>query len=288
MIQSLTAHWPNYFIEGALLGLFMISACLSVAVVEHERSPVRRLVASAFKRRAMIGALMGAIAVALIYSPWGQRSGAHMNPATTIAFWALGKVESVDAVCYCLAQFIGGALGVALCVAAMPQVIRRPPVNCVETIPADAGRRGLAIAFTAEAAMAFVLFLVVLVFANNLSLARFTGLAAGALVALYITFEAPLSGMSINPARTFASAVNTGRFPALWLYLTAPPLGMLAAALTYVSIEGRTSVYCAKLDHGDQAPCIFRCRIHDLRTPANPAPSGGIQQLEPQSSPTAD
>lgn len=288
MIETLRAHWPNYCIEGALLGLFMISACLSVAAIEHERSPIRALVSSAFKRRAIIGALMGATAVALIYSPWGQRSGAHMNPATTLAFWFLGKVDPVDSAFYCLAQFIGGALGVALCVAAIPQVIRRPPVSCVETVPADSSRRGLAIAFAAESAMSFVLFLVVLAFANHLPLAPFTGLAAGVLVALYITFEAPLSGMSINPARTFASAINLGRFPALWLYLTAPALGMLAAALTYAAIEGRASVYCAKLDHSGDFPCIFHCRIHELRTSVKPAPPGGIQQLEPPSSTTAD
>ena len=210
------------------------------------------------------------------------------EPATTIAFWALGKVESSDAAWYCLAQFIGGALGVALCVAAMPQIIRRPPVSCVETIPSDSSRRGLAVAFAAETAMAFILFLVVLAFANHLPLAPFTGLAAGVLVALYITFEAPLSGMSINPARTVASAVHTGRFPALWLYLTAPPLGMLAAALTYASVEGRAAVYCAKLDHSGDAPCIFHCRIHELRSSVKPAPPRGIQQEESPSSTAAD
>jgi aquaporin Z len=90
-------------------------------------------------------------------------------------------------------------------------------------------------------------------------MARFTGLFAAALVALYITFEAPISGMSMNPARTFGSAFSAHVWTALWIYFCAPPLGMLLAAEVYVRLRGTKSVLCAKLHHQNSQRCIFRC-----------------------------
>jgi aquaporin Z len=82
-------------------------------------------------------------------------------------------------------------------------------------------------------------------------------LFAGALVATYIAFEAPISGMSMNPARTLASALGAHNWTALWVYFTAPPLGMLAAAEVYLRILGRHRIFCAKLHHDNQKPCLF-------------------------------
>jgi aquaporin Z len=96
--------------------------------------------------------------------------------------------------------------------------------------------------------------------------AGWTGLCAGCLVALYITIEAPLSGMSMNPARTFGSGLFA-HSPHLWIYFTAPPLGMLAAAELIVRLGRRERVRCAKLHHHQHGPCHFRCghteRQHD-------------------------
>jgi catechol 2,3-dioxygenase-like lactoylglutathione lyase family enzyme len=78
-------------------------------------------------------------------------------------------------------------------------------------------------------------------------------------VAVYITVEAPLSGMSMNPARTLASAVPAGTFTALWVYLTAPLIGMLLAADLYLTLARGRSPICAKLYHHAGARCIFRC-----------------------------
>jgi aquaporin Z len=98
---------------------------------------------------------------------------------------------------------------------------------------------------------------VILRVSNTPRLARYTGLFAGALVATYITIENPLSGMSMNPARTFGSAVNARDWTALWIYFTAPPLGMLAAAEVYVRTRGWRAVFCAKLHHQNDKRCIF-------------------------------
>src|SRR5262245_56889676 len=112
MSHALRQHWPEYLIEGALLGLFMISAVLFTVLLEQPVSPVHQAIANPHLRRMLIGVAMGLTAIALIYSPWGQRSGAHMTPATTLTFLRLGKVQPWDAAFYIVAQFLGGVLGV--------------------------------------------------------------------------------------------------------------------------------------------------------------------------------
>ena len=121
------------------------------------------------------------------------------------------------------------------------------------------GRFGWGAAFLAEVLISGLLMGVVLYTSNSPRYARFTGLFAGALIALYITFEAPLSGMSMNPARTLASAARAGVFDALWVYFAAPLLGMLLAAELYVRRSGVSRVRCAKLHHENRQRCIFRC-----------------------------
>src|SRR5207244_3026299 len=126
-------------------------------------------------------------------------------------------------------------------------------VNYAATLP---GPRGPVPAFLGELAISFGMMTVVLVVSNSRR-ARLTGLFAGLLVATYISVEAPLSGMSMNPARTLGSAVHAGQWTALWVYFTAPPLGMLAAAEVYLRLPGAREVWCAKLHHDDDTRCLF-------------------------------
>jgi len=257
MLTALRRHWPEYAMEGAELGLFMLAACVAVVLVEHPRGPLAGAIASPLARRALVGAAMGLTAVALVYSPWGKRSGAHFNPSVTVTFFRLGRVAPWDAVFYVGAQCAGAVLGVALAALALRELVADPAVDYAATRP---GARGVGAAFAAEAAISFGLMTLVLWVSNTPRLARFTGVAAGALVACYITVEAPLSGMSMNPARTLGSALFAGPH-ALWLYLTAPPLGMLLAAEVHLRRRGAPTVGCAKLHHDNPTRCIF-CAYH--------------------------
>jgi len=105
--------------------------------------------------------------------------------------------------------------------------------------------------------IAFVLMTTVLAANASLRLMRWTGVFAGALVTLYIAVEAPISGMSLNPARSVASALPSGLWHGIWIYLTAPLLGMLLAAELHLRRGRRTP--CAKFHHDTNTRCIFRC-----------------------------
>jgi aquaporin Z len=240
--------------EASLLGAFMVSACLFAVLYEFPASPIRQAINSDSLRRLLGGFAMGLTAITIIYSPWGKQSGAHINPSTTLTFLRLGKIKGWDALFYICAQFIGSALAVFAMGALIPGALSHPSVRYVVTAP---GSGGVAVAFAAEVLISFVLMTVVLNVSNNVKLSSHTGLFVGVLVATYITFEAPLSGMSMNPARTFGSAFSAHLWTALWLYFTAPPLGMLAAAELYLRRNGRTTVKCCKYHHNNSKRCIF-------------------------------
>jgi len=255
-MNALRRHWPEYFMEAAGLGIFMISAGAVTTILEYPASPIRQAIADPVLRRFLIGVAMGLTAIAIIYSPWGKQSGAHINPAVTFTFFRLGKVKPWDAFFYIMAQFVGGLLGLLLVVPLIRDAIADPSVNYIVTVP---GSGGVAVAFIAELIISFGLMITVLFTTNNQRLAQWTGVFAGILVATYITFEAPLSGMSMNPARTLASALPAQVWTAVWVYFSAPLLGMLLAAEVYVRLKGRKAVRCAKLHHQNNKRCIFHC-----------------------------
>ena len=259
-MKSAVYHWPEYGLEALGLGLFMLSACAFTALLEHPASVLRQALPDPALRRALIGLAMGLTAVALIYSPLGKRSGAHLNPAVTATFWRLGRIESRDALCYAAAQFAGAIAGVALFAAlAGHAIVADASVNYVVTVP---GMMGRVIAFCAEVSISAGLMYTVLTVSNRPALNRYTGLFAGALVALFIAVEAPLSGMSMNPARTVGSALPSGTWTDAWIYFLAPLAGMLLAAEIYLLGHGKRAILCCKLHHDNDSPCIFACRYH--------------------------
>lgn len=254
MRDALKARWPELLIEGALLGLFMLSASTFAVLLEHPSSALRVALPDANLRRALMGLAMGATAVALIYSPWGKRSGAHMNPAVTLTFWRLGKVKTLDAVLYVAAQLAGGLIGMGIAVLLLNERVAHPAVHWVVTAP---GESGVLPALFAELFISFLLMWVVLAVSSRERLSSFTGVFCGVLVFLFITFEAPISGMSMNPARSIASAVPARDFMALWVYLLAPPLGMLLAVEARRAGGAAASAFCARLSPHGRARCPF-------------------------------
>ena len=254
MIDALKNHWPEYAIEAWCLCTFMVSACVFGVALFHPSSPSASL--SLTTRMILMGVAMGSTAVAIICSPWGKRSGAHFNPAVTLTFLRLGKIKPADAVFYIVSQFAGGFIGVVVSWLLLGGLLEDGAVNFVVTVP---GNLGTGAAFAAEIAIAFLMMTMILFTSNSTRISRLTPYFAGILVALFIAVESPVSGMSMNPARTFASAAVAGSWMAWWIYFVAPPLAMLAAAEFYVRTRGLKAVICAKLDHHGRAGCIFNC-----------------------------
>ncbi len=258
MVQALRTHWPEYLMEATELGLFMIAACSFTVLLSHPASPIAQAITTEPLRRLLMGTAMGLTAIAIIFSPLGKRSGAHFNPAVTLTFLRLGKVEPWDAAFYTLFQFIGAIVGVLAAYLLLGSLVADQSVKFAATVP---GPTGPLPAFLAELAITFILMSVILTVSNTKRLSRWTGIFAGVLVATYISIESPISGMSMNPARTFGSAAVGSIWTSLWIYFTAPPIGMLLAAEAYKRRKENHVVACAKLHHQNNKRCIFRCNF---------------------------
>ena len=264
-IDSLGRHWPEYGMEAAEVALYLFLTCIFASLLLYPASSVRHLVHSTIAVRALMGLAVGATVVAIVISPWGKQSGGHFNPALTLAFYRLGKMRTPDAVFYVVAQFSGAIGGVCIARYLMPDTVARHAIRYALTAPGD---RGAAVAFVGELTISFVLMSTILVASNREKLSRYTPYLVGLLYAGFIILEAPLSGMSMNPARSFAPALHARYWHELWLYFTAPTLGMLVAAEVFLRTRSGAPPFCAKLHHSNNKRCIFR-HGPDIRV-ANP------------------
>lgn len=249
-------HWREYGAEAFALGLFMIAATTATVLLEHPASPLRAALPDPVSRRVLMGVAMGATAAAIIYSPLGARSGAHMNPAVTLAFLWLGRIAGRDAAGYIGAQVIGGVAGTAVAAAALAPLAAAPEVDYVRTLP---GPAGIGPAVGGELLISFLTLSILLAVSARPGTMRLTGLVAGLVVMANITFEAPLSGMSMNPARSFGPALVAADFSFFWIYLVVPPAGMWLAAAVHDRLvrAGAFTRACAKLNHSPRVRCIF-------------------------------
>ncbi len=225
--RALKRHWPFYLMEAWGLGTFMAGASLLTTLLMYAHSPAARAIKEPGVRLAWLGLGMGLIIAGIVYSPWGKKSGAHINPAVTWAFFRLGKITLADAVFYTLAQFGGALIAVQVMGLVIGRPYQHPTVRHVVTVP---GPDGPWAAWVAEFVISFLLMYVVLVAVNNKKLEKWGGALTGVLIMAYLTLETPWSGMSLNPARTFGSAFAARDWDSLWVYFTAPVAAMLLAA----------------------------------------------------------
>jgi aquaporin Z len=240
-----------YFAEFAGTALMLFVGVSAVAFMWAPGSPVPVVPFPAL-RRLLTGVLFAAGATAVVYSPLGQISGGHINPAVTLAFWRMGKVPSRDAVIYIVAQFAGAFVGAyAAGVAWGPLTVG---VQYGATVPGDG--YSAAGAFAAEILITFLLVFTIFVCVNKPRIAPRTGIIAGALVALLVMIEAPVSGTSLNPARTLGPALLAPTYTALWAYFAGPVIGGFLAVAAYRGQWGSRTV-CAKLYHTEKYACPF-------------------------------
>ncbi len=222
-----------YCYEALGLAMFMFFAGLADVIIDHPGLPIHRYIHIAIIRRFLIGLSMGLTALYILNSSFGKRSGAHINPSVTLVQYRLGNINGMNAIFYIVFQFIGGSLGMYLIYILMPDYFKHPSINYIVTQPSDAG---VITAFVLEFIISFILITTVLYSNTNKKLSKYTAYFVAILITLFITFEAPYSGMSMNPARTFASAIVSGEWKSFWLYCIAPPLGMIFGELFVTKI----------------------------------------------------
>ena len=234
-----------YLIEAWGLGTFMVSACLFTILLQHPDLKLVHIIPSNFSRRFLIGIAMGATAMGIIYSAWGRKSGAQINPSVTLTMLLLKKISVTDALFYILFQVAGGTLGVCLVAVVLPAYLSHPSVNYVVTIP---GKEGVTAAIVGESIISFLMMFITLLTSNskNKTIQHFTGLVTGLLIVSFVTFEAPYSGFSMNPARTIASALPALLWTAWPVYMLVPPFSMLCAALLYNVLLNKREIHFLK------------------------------------------
>lgn len=258
LAEAVTAHWRFYLMEAAELGALMLSTCCCGALLYSVDSPLLYLDLSRALRSIVMGIAIATTTFLIIRSPFGRRSGAHFNPAITLTYFCLGRVHRWDAVSYVTAQFAGGAVGVLIAREILRMSLSAPPVSYVVTVP---GSHGIPAAFVGEYLLSGLLMGIVLYASNHRLFVRFTPFLVASLTIFFYTLSSSISGFSVNPARSFSSALFAWVWYGIWIYFLAPCFGMLTSAAIYSRAIGADRVYCAKVFHDMRSPCPFRCHF---------------------------
>jgi aquaporin Z len=254
MTQSRVPHLAEYASEFFGTALMMAIGVGAITLMWSSGSPMREVIHSDGLRRLVTGIMFAGGATLVVLSPLGQRSGGHLNPAVTLAFWWKGQITTPDALAYVVAQILGALLGVGVIVAAAGSAAKT--VQYGMTAPGQGF--SVATVFAAEILITFLLVFLILYSVNNQRFAPKTPYLAGSLVALLVFVEAPISGTSLNPARSLAPAVLMNSFQDQWLYWIAPLVGALIAVKLFGALFAKSEQSgCAKLYHTERYRCIF-------------------------------
>ena len=212
---------PLFLAEGIGTALLLAFGLSFVIFDWGTGSPVAQLIPSEPLRRAVTGFLFGTTGCLVTISPVGKLSGAHINPAVSLAFWLRGKMKTGTMIGYIISQMIGAVIG------CLPLLLWRDQGLSVHygiTVP---GESGVGAAFWGEVITTAALILLLFVFVGSKKLRDYTPYTMPFLYSFMVWAEAPLSGCSTNPARSFGPAVVSGVYTDYWLYWVAPVMGVL-------------------------------------------------------------
>ena len=247
-------NWLEYAAE-ACGTWFNVFVGLSAGVINFSPDfPIAHLIPSVSLRLLLTGLIFAGSGSLVAISPLGKLSGAHINPSVSLAFYARGKMHRQDLAGYLIAQFIGGVLGAWLLVTVWGT--HATDINNGVTAPGQG--YPIWFVFLAEFGMTFALVIAIFIFLSEKRLMRWTPLMTWLLVATLVWLGAPISGTSLNPARSFGPSVVNWFWHFQWLYWVAPPLGGLTAALFFYLLKGDRLLLTAKMFHVPHYPCIFK------------------------------
>src|SRR6476661_8814678 len=180
-----------------------------------------------------VSLVFGLVIMVMIYAT-GHLSGAHINPAVTVAFTITRQFPLRDAIAYIAAQLLGATAGALLLLAAWSS----KPAELGTTLPTV----GTGTALLYEVVLtAFLMFVIIAVATDTRAVGAAAAIAIGGTVGLDALFGGPVTGASMNPARSLGPALASGERADLWIYLTAPFLGAALGALAYQLVRGTTA-----------------------------------------------
>ena len=249
IINTIQKNGKFYLMEAIGIGGFVLLAGAITTFLEHPSLPVMKsgLSEYPFIRRAMLGIALG-IYVALTIKWFGKLSGTHVNPSVTCTFCRLGNIRFIDAAGYILSQFIGAVIAFYILKWMLGNWFAYPSINYGISKPEPP--HTLTQSFIAEFIISSILMATVLILSSSRKGEKYMAVSIGILIALFIIFELPYSGMSMNPARSFAAAFGTNQWDGLWVYFVSPTLAMIMLAELFI-IWRRKRVNAAHPDHKD-------------------------------------
>ena len=244
--------------------LLLFIGLSSVIFMFSESSPFVALVPGLTLRRILNGFLFGSIGSTIALSRLGRISGAHINPVVTMGFWLVGKLTGRSAIGYVIAQFCGAVLG------SIPLLLwgsmGRSMAYAV-TLPGKGYSTPVVV--LGEVATTFCLIAYLCVFLSFHRLRRYTPFFIPVLFAIMVPIEGGISGISVNPARSFGPSVISDVWDGWWIYWIGPVVGGLLAILACNSLARRIEV--AKLYHFDSDP---DGRFRRVQRPSEAKPQG--------------
>ncbi|MCB9185135.1 MAG: MIP family channel protein [Flavobacteriales bacterium] len=174
--------------------------------------------------------VFGLVVMAMVYS-FGDVSGAHINPAVTIAFWLSGRFPLKEVGPYIIAQIIGSTMACALLWYLFPE----DSTHLGATLVSGSVMQS----FVLEVAITFLLMLIIIMVATgSKEVGTLAGIAIGAAVAVLALVGGPISGASMNPARSLGPALVSGNLEHIWVYIVAPIVGAALAVPVSNVIKG--------------------------------------------------
>jgi len=179
-----------------------------------------------------VSLVFGLIIMVMIYAT-GHLSGAHINPAVTLAFTLTRHLPARDALAYMAAQLAGASAGAFLLLAAWTD----KPADLGATVPSVA----VGTAFLYELVLtAFLMFVIIAVATDTRAVGAAAAIAIGGTVGLDALFGGPVTGASMNPARSFGPALAAGQWENFWVYIAGPVIGAAVGGFAYQYIRGET------------------------------------------------
>lgn len=248
-------HWVEYSAE--MLGTaFNIFVGLSAVVFDFGKGlPMELLIPDRSTRLLITGLIFAGSGSLFAISPLGKLSGAHINPSVTLAFWAQGKMHRQDVAGYFIGQFLGTILGAVLLSTVWGKYAAS--VDNGMTLPGEP--YPLWYVFLAEVMITCLLVLSIFIFVSSDRLMRWTPLMTWLMVATMVWLEAPISGTSLNPARSFGPALVTQLWRSQWIYFIAPPLGAILAVIAFRLLTmGEREILTGKMCHMPHYRSIFK------------------------------